>query len=69
MKTVLAALVAVSTLTAILPAAASEPTLELRRGESVAAMNAAAKDGKASAPAEAAPVRKIRVVLASPYGN
>ena len=69
MKTIIAALV-VTTFASILPAAASETVSNLRRSDDTAAISAEGKDAKGVAPsAEAQPSRKIRVVLASPYGN
>lgn len=69
MKTVIAALV-VTTFASILPAAASEAVPALRRSDDAVVGSTAGKDPKATpAPVEVAPSKKIRVVLASPYGN
>ena len=69
MKTVIAALV-VSTFASILPVVASEVAPTLRRSEDVVALPSDGKDNKAPvASAETPPAKKIRVVLASPYGN
>ena len=69
MKTVIAALV-VSTFASILPVAASETVPMLRRGDDVVALPSAGKDAKAPATSvEAPPAKKIRIVLASPFGN
>ncbi len=69
MKTVIAAL-AVTTFASILPAAASDTAPSLRRSDDTAAISTDGKDDKAGASSVGAqPVRKIRVVLASPYGN
>ncbi|MBE7202772.1 MAG: hypothetical protein INR70_33930 [Parafilimonas terrae] len=69
MKTVIAALV-VTTFSSILPAVASEAVPALRRGDDATVGSTAGKDAKATAShVEAAPAKKIRVVLASPYGN
>lgn len=68
MKTVIAALV-VTTFASILPAAASETVPSLRRSVDTTAVSTDGKDDKAGATsAETQPARKIRVVLASPYG-
>ena len=68
-KTVIAALV-VSTFASILPAVASVTAPTLRRGDDAAAISTEGRDAKAgTTTAEAQPARKIRVVLASPYGN
>lgn len=67
-KTVIAALV-VTTFASILPAAAAETTPVLRRGDSAVVLPTEGKDAKAPAVIEAPPAKKIRVVLASPYGN
>lgn len=69
MKTVIAALV-VTAFASILPAAASETTPSLRRSADTTAVSTDGKDDKAGAiSAGTQPARKIRVVLASPYGN
>ena len=69
MKIVIAALV-VTTFASILPAAASETAPSLRQSDDTAAISAEGKDVRAGATSiEVQPARKIRVVLASPYGN
>ena len=69
MKTVIAALV-VSTFASILPVAASETAPTLRRNDDFVALASEGKDAKApAASVETPPVKKVRVVLASPYGN
>lgn len=69
MKTVIAALV-VTTFASILPVAASETAPTLRRSDNVVAHPSDGQDAKApTASAETPPAKKIRVVLASPYGN
>ena len=69
MKTVIAALV-VSTFASILPVAASETAPTVRRGDDVGALASEGKDAKAPAAlVETTPAKKVRVVLASPYGN
>jgi hypothetical protein len=68
-KTVFAALL-VSTFASILPVAASETAPMLRRGDDVFALPSGGKDAKAPATSvEAPPAKRVRVVLASPYGN
>ncbi|TXM92862.1 hypothetical protein FV232_04580 [Methylobacterium sp. WL30] len=69
MKTVIAALV-VTTFASVLPVAASELAPTLRRSDDTAAVSTEGKDTKAGGTSvEAQSARKIRVVLASPYGN
>ena len=69
MKTIIVALVA-STFASILPVAASETAPPLRRGDDVVALPSEGRDAKApAASVETPPAKKVRVVLASPYGN
>ena len=68
MKTVIAALV-VTTFASIVPVVASETAPALQRGDD-AAIFTVGKDAKApAASAKAPPAKRVRVVLASPYGN
>ncbi|MDP4026952.1 hypothetical protein Q8W71_30650 [Methylobacterium sp. NEAU 140] len=68
MKTILATVVLA--VLAIAPAAASDAGYGLRGVEKAASTQVDTKTGTASTPvADAAQAKKVRVVLASPYGN
>ena len=68
-KTVIAALV-ITTFASMLPVAASDTAPVLRLSDNGIALPVGAKDPKTpAASVEAQPAKKIRVVLASPYGN